>query len=347
MKKAFISIMLVFGVFAGMIPAASAQSEIFSDLTPDHKHYDSIMNLVAEGIVEGYPDGTVKPDQYIKRAELMKIIVEGMGLNPHPLDYNRCFEDVMIMDQWYIGYVCYAKSEGWIIGYPDETFGPEDNINNIEILSMLFRSYEFDIWDYRRKAFLFDDVDENTWYYSYLLFAVENGLVDDAPLNYYPGNLITRAEAFAMLDKIIQLKNLTTEPQEYTENNLTFTHPGNYQRDPDEELFGDFKLFTNEDGDGIAFVDESIFDEMMLEFEMSLDDMFIDMEGKNTSLSVKKGEIVKATEFNEYYDDYEGMFFFMVDPESDSNPAYYVIAHYLNDETRDEIIEMIKTIEVE
>lgn len=345
MKKTFVSLMLVLGVFASFIPGAFGQNVLFSDLPPDHENYGTIMSLAAQGIVEGYPDGTVKPDQYIKRAELMKIIVEGMELYPHPFDYNRCFEDVQILDEWYIGYVCFAKAEGWVVGYPDGTFGPDDNINNIEILSMLFRSFEFDILDYRRKAYLFDDVDENAWYYSYLLFAVENGLVDNGPLNYYPGNLITRADAFEMLAKIIELKKLTTEPQTFTDDNLTFTYPASYKEDPEQSIEG-ITFFTNKTHDGIAFVDETYFDEMLVEYDMNFEDLFIDMEGKNTALTVSEGTIVKVTEFNEYYNDYEGMFFFKVEPATGTNLSYYVVGHYLTDDTRDEVIEMIKTIEV-
>ncbi len=339
MKKTFISTLLGVFVMAIFMPVVSAQNKIFTDLPEDHESYATIMNLAAQGIVEGYPDGTVKPDEYIKRAELMKIIVEGMGLNPHPIDYNRCFSDVQIIQQWYIGYVCFAESEGWIVGYPDGSFGPDDNINNIEILSMLLKSYELDTSNHSVKYGLFDDTDDDAWYYRYLSFAVENGLVDDTPAYYYPGELITRAKAFEMLEKLI-------EPQTFTSENLTFTYPANYQRNTEEELFEGFTLFTNKADDGIAFIDESVFDEMMTDYEVSFEDMFIDMQSKNTSLSIAEGKIIKINEYNEYYDDYEGMFFFKVAPENTSNKSYYVIGHYLDEQIRQEVMDMIKTIEV-
>jgi hypothetical protein len=342
MKKTLITSMLAFFMLTAFIPAASAQNQMFSDLPEDHESYATIMNLNEQGIVEGYPDGTVRPDEYIKRAELMKIIVEGMGLNPHPIDYNRCFEDVQIVEEWYIGYVCFAKSEGWIVGYPDGDFGPDNNINNIEILSMLINSYELDMYNHLIEYGLFDDTNDDAWYYPYLSFAVEKDLVDYTPNNYYPGNLITRAKAFEMLEKIIGL----TEPQTFTNENLSFTQPANYQRNVEEELFDGFMLFTNQADDGIAFVEESVFDDMMTDSGVTFEDMFVDMEGKNASLTVTKGQIVKVSEYNEYYDDYEGMFFFKVEPESGSGQSYYVVGHYLNDETRAEIIDMIETIEV-
>ena len=101
MKLKLTRVMLVFAIlFSIGAPAAFAntQEKVFSDITPDHPQYNTIMNLVALGVVEGYEDGTVKPDQYITRAELLKIIIEGRNLMPYPetLEYNRCFLDVEI-----------------------------------------------------------------------------------------------------------------------------------------------------------------------------------------------------------------------------------------------------------
>jgi len=348
MKKTFVLFMLIFSILitSSVQTAFAQQQKVFTDLSPDHESYDTIMNLVAEGIVEGYEDGTVKPDKYITRAELMKIIVEGMGLNPHPLDYSRCFPDVNIVDEWYIGYVCFAKSEGWIIGYPDGTFKPESNINNIEILSMIFRSYGFDIDDYRRLAVLFDDVEEYSWYYSYLLFAVENEIVDGDAEKYYPGELITRAQAFEILNKTLAYIDGLTKPAEFTVDNLTFTHPGKYQKEDAQELSEGFHVFVNEDDDGIGFVDESVFDDFVEEFGLGWEELFEYMEGKNATITIKKGKVVKVTDYNEYTDDYSGMFFFKVEPTTGTGDSFYVVGHYLTDETRAEILEMFKTIEI-
>lgn len=344
MKKAFIKIFLIVSALViFQIPAANAQIKVFSDLSPDHPSYNTVMNLVAEGIIDGYEDGTVKPDQYIVRAELMKIIVEGMGLHPHPLDYNRCFEDVQILHDWYIGYVCYAKTEEWIVGYPDGTFGPEKNINNVEILSMIFNSYGLKMPE---------DVPEEEWYFTYVWFAKENKIIDSNSETYNPGEIVTRAQAFEILERTLAYIGGLSEPETSTIDNITFTHPKTYQLEDVSDFGEDFFVFVNSDDDGVGFVPETVFNEFMTEFDMDWEMLFEGMEGKTVDINVKEGKVEKLAEYFEYvdydyyYGDMEGMFIFKLSPESGSGESYYVVAHYIYERTRSEILEMIKTIEV-
>ncbi|MFC1647738.1 S-layer homology domain-containing protein [Patescibacteria group bacterium] len=352
MKKTFINMMLIFSILI-ISSTATANAQTFSDLSPDHPSYNTVMNLVAAGIVDGYPDGTVKPDQYIVRAELMKIIVEGMSLYPHPLDYNRCFEDVQILSDWYIGYVCYAETEGWIVGYPDGTFGPENNINNVEILSMIFNSYGLQMpgqWDYDARPFT--DVPEDEWYFKYVWFAKENGIIDSDSDTYNPGEIVTRAQAFEILEKTLAYINGLSVPTTSTIDNIAFTHPKSYQLESTDDLGMDFVVYMNEDEDGIGFVPESVFEEFMTEFDMDWEMLFEGMEGQIVDIKVKEGKVEKLTEYYEYvdddpyYGDTEGMFIFKISPESGSGEIYYVVAHYIYETTRSEILEMIKTIEI-
>lgn len=46
---------------------------MFKDLPKDHWAYKDIMEFAEKGIVTGYPDGTIKPDEYITRAEAFAI----------------------------------------------------------------------------------------------------------------------------------------------------------------------------------------------------------------------------------------------------------------------------------
>ena len=47
----------------------------FSDVM-DHQYVESILSIQDRDIVQGYPDGTFRPDQGITRAEILKIILE-------------------------------------------------------------------------------------------------------------------------------------------------------------------------------------------------------------------------------------------------------------------------------
>jgi hypothetical protein len=111
----------------------------FSDVGT-YKYQTAIDELAKLNIVQGYSDGTFKPNQLINRAEFLKIILEAKPLVSFDTTYNNCFLDVK-NDQWFAKYVCYDFKQGYISGYPDGFFRPEKSINYVEALKILYKSY--------------------------------------------------------------------------------------------------------------------------------------------------------------------------------------------------------------
>lgn len=137
------------------IPAATAFTvtpptafaATFSDVGNAELYKSGIEFLTSEGIINGYPDGTYKPEQTVNRAEMMKIIAEGQAVY---LDLSsdifaayhnqKCFNDVPAR-QWYTKYICYGKDKGWIVGYSDGTFRPAQTVNFVEALKIAFKGF--------------------------------------------------------------------------------------------------------------------------------------------------------------------------------------------------------------
>ncbi|MBD3156541.1 SH3 domain-containing protein [Candidatus Peregrinibacteria bacterium] len=103
----------------------------------DHKYEDAIWYVYDNGIVQGYEDGSYKPEQKINRAELLKIIVEAAYDESDFESYanESCFTDVEA-GQWYTPYICFAKQEGIVEGYEDGTFRPAQEIIFVEALKI-------------------------------------------------------------------------------------------------------------------------------------------------------------------------------------------------------------------
>ncbi|MBQ7897149.1 MAG: S-layer homology domain-containing protein [Clostridia bacterium] len=78
----------------------------------------AIYKLADNGIVGGYEDGTFRPDGYLTRAELCKIVNLIFGYTEKD---SENFKDVKTTD-WYYDYVLVAKKAGYIGGYEDKTF---------------------------------------------------------------------------------------------------------------------------------------------------------------------------------------------------------------------------------
>lgn len=97
--------------------SGTTTSPVFPDVTDKSYNYEAVKYLKDNQVVEGYPDGTYRPNNTLNRAEFLKIVMETAGIEP---EGDNCFPDVS--DQWYSGYVCKAKAEGFIKGFPDGNF---------------------------------------------------------------------------------------------------------------------------------------------------------------------------------------------------------------------------------
>ena len=96
----------------------------------------AIEGLIELGIVNGYEDGTYRPEQMVSRAEMAKLLVVAAGLEPAVklVEGATRFSDVD--GGWASGYVNIASEYGYVIGYPDGTFRPDDTVSFAEATTM-------------------------------------------------------------------------------------------------------------------------------------------------------------------------------------------------------------------
>ncbi len=155
-------VLLAVMVLAAFAPVAFAA---FDDVYSSHPNYDAVTFVQEQGIVDGYPDGTYKPDQSINRAEFTKIIV-GAALNYNsnqdPSGYDiyapvgLSFYDIED-GAWYIPYLRKAVENEIISGYPDGTFKPAADINFVEAAKILVKGFDLEVYS-----------DEESWYRPYV-----------------------------------------------------------------------------------------------------------------------------------------------------------------------------------
>ena len=93
----------------------------------------AIQSLYGSNTIGGYPDGTFRPELAISRAEFLKIIVSS-ATKSYGSD-TSCFSN--IGTEWFAPFVCYAKNQGIISGYSDNTFRPESYITLAEATKII------------------------------------------------------------------------------------------------------------------------------------------------------------------------------------------------------------------
>ena len=78
MRKAFLSTCAA-ALLVGATSTAFAATNPFEDVPADHWAYDAIAQLAADGVIEGYGDGTYRGDQEITRFEMAQMVARAMA----------------------------------------------------------------------------------------------------------------------------------------------------------------------------------------------------------------------------------------------------------------------------
>ena len=150
--------------------------------------------------IVGYPDGTVRPEGDITRAEVATIFFRLLTDESRDEFWSQTndYTDVDA-DAWYNNAVSTLSNAGILNGYEDGTFQPDGNITRAEFATITARFFEatYDGED------LFSDIAGH-WAADYINQAANAGIVDGYPDGTFrPQQNITRAEAMTMVNRTI------------------------------------------------------------------------------------------------------------------------------------------------
>ena len=155
----------------------------------------------------GYPDGDVHPQGNITRAEVATIFFRLLR-DPVRTQYwsqTNGYSDVP-GNKWYNNAISTLSNMGIICGYPDGTFRPDAPITRAE-LTKIAASFFSDPRVAATYDGRFSDVHGAEWYISYLMTALEEGLIEGYPDgSFRPNRPITRAETCTIVNRTLGRK---------------------------------------------------------------------------------------------------------------------------------------------
>ena len=179
MKKV-LSIVLSLVMVICMMPVmafAATSNAAYSDISGE-KCEGAVNVLDALGVVDGYEDGTYRPDQTVTRAEMAKLIITALGVADYASATNSSYSD-MALAQWAIPYVEYATNLNIVEGVGGGRFSPGNPVTYEQAATMIVRALGFT-----------DECNEmnGTWPAIYVQKATALGLFKDvAGSNYGTG----------------------------------------------------------------------------------------------------------------------------------------------------------------
>ena len=143
----------------------------FEDVKTDYWFYKEVETLYNIGIVDGTEENKFAPDAPVTRAEFAVIAARFAGL-----DYQggNVFDDVPA-GHWAYSYINAAANAGWVEGYPDGSFRPDEPISRAEVVrlvnGMINRSMTLDKLKELGVKCPYNDLVENHWGYCDLMEA--------------------------------------------------------------------------------------------------------------------------------------------------------------------------------
>ncbi|MGI2295304.1 S-layer homology domain-containing protein [Paenibacillus sp. GXUN7292] len=195
-----------FGTFAVFVVKSIDDSNevTFVDVT---KHWaeESIQQAVVLGFVNGYPDGTFRPNAEITRAEFIVMLTKALKLQGSDQVLN--FSDQADIGQWARQAIAQAVEAGIINGYTDGTFRPNAKISRTEMVLMAVRALKLNAEAVEQTSFK-DDSDIPQWAKASVEAAIKEGLVNGIGANRFaPNHTATRAESVTLLLKAIERRS--------------------------------------------------------------------------------------------------------------------------------------------
>lgn len=154
--------------------------------------------------VMGYPDGTICPEDNITRDEVSTILYRLLkeDVRKEFESSSNGFIDVT-KDMWSNTYVSTMAKGGFLKGYSDGTFRPEDSITRAEFVTILSRLYGDNLPEIQNSKCNYTDI-KGHWAEDYIkaIYELEivNGYQDG---KFKPDKNITRAEVMAIVNRTL------------------------------------------------------------------------------------------------------------------------------------------------
>ena len=206
-------------LYDGEYPAFTRRmsGSTFEDVKTGYWFYKEVETLYNIGIVDGTGENKFSPDEPVTRAEFAVMAARFAGLD---YEGGNVFDDVPV-GHWAYSYINAAAKAGWVEGYPDGSFRPDEPISRAEVVrlvnGMINRSVTLDKLKELGIECPYNDLPETHWAYCDLMEAtVSHSAEEWHGLSYNDGKYNIIVEKFVDQNGKELAETVTTAGKEET-----------------------------------------------------------------------------------------------------------------------------------
>ena len=164
--------------------------------------------VTGKAYMQGYSDGTFRPNKVMTRAEVASVLASFIETKATD---QKVMKDVP-QNAWYAAAVNKAMSLGYMKGYADGTFRPNEGVTRAEYAAILANVKNLKA----SKVMKFKDMKESHWANQAISAAVEAGIMSGYGDNLIkPDKVITRAEFVVMTNRAFGLKDASSATKNF------------------------------------------------------------------------------------------------------------------------------------
>ncbi|MEN0661116.1 S-layer homology domain-containing protein [Caldifermentibacillus hisashii] len=211
------------------VAAFAASTTSFPDV-PAGEYADAINNLVGKGILNGFEDGTFKPNDPVLREQAAKILATALKLDTTGTEN---YPDVS-PDNWSYKYIVAVTKAGIFGGDENGKFNPFANLTRQEAAKIIVEAFDFN----GSTELTFGDKGSiQSWAVPYVKTAVANGILKgDDQGNFNPNANIKRGDFALMIQRALNaVENAKTPKVESVSANNLKTLTVNFNKEVNKD----------------------------------------------------------------------------------------------------------------
>lgn len=222
------NLFIFFAAFIVFLNIQSAKAMNYSDVPDSFWAYEPIMSLSSEGIITGFSDGSFKPNGYVKRADFSTMLVKALSQENLEPSNNLPYTDVNKSICSAYNDICRINDLKLVVGYPDNTYRPNNNITKAEIMVILANTLSGTYLESEEAQKILSAFKDRSSVPTWALGSVSKSVKNEYFVNYPDPSMIaasnqaTRAEVADLLYKL--RKNLLAKIKE-KEQEINITEP--------------------------------------------------------------------------------------------------------------------------